>query len=55
VKAHRVQAWLGEHLIIEHDDGTERAAAEYEQAMRRRWPSLRVTNDLVDAAETVPR
>jgi hypothetical protein len=47
MKLHRVQVWFGSHLIIEHDED-EPEAAEYEAAMRRRFPGLRVTNEPVD-------
>lgn len=40
---HLVQVWFGEHLVIEHVDEQKVAAAAYEQAMRRRYPSMRVT------------
>jgi hypothetical protein len=39
-----VRVWFGEHLIADYiSDPT--SAADYEAAMRRRFLSLRVTND----------
>jgi hypothetical protein len=40
----RVCVWLGDHLIIDHVSEPARAAG-FEAAMRRRFPSLRVTNE----------
>jgi hypothetical protein len=39
----RVQVWFGEHLIADYI-GDPAAAAKYEAGMRRRFLSLRVTN-----------
>ena len=43
---HRVCVWFGEHLIVEHV-AEPAYAARFEVAMRRRFASLRVTNELV--------
>lgn len=50
MKLCRVEVWFGEHLIIDHTD-EETAAFAYEQAMRRRFASLRVTNEPVAPTE----
>jgi hypothetical protein len=42
----RVCVWFGEHKIIEHV-AEPAYAARFEQAMRRRFASLRVTNEPV--------
>jgi hypothetical protein len=48
----RVRVWFGGHPIADHT-ATAESAAQYEEAMRRRFASLRVTSEpvLVDAAE----
>jgi hypothetical protein len=46
---HRVCVWFGEHLIADYTANPE-AAAKYEAAMRRRFLSLRVTNEPASAA-----
>lgn len=44
IERRRVRVWFGEHAIA--DQTFEAAlAARYEQAMRRRFAGLRVTND----------
>ena len=40
----RVQVWFGEHLIADYI-GNADAAAQFEAGMRRRFLSLRVTNE----------
>jgi hypothetical protein len=40
----RVRVWFGAHPIADHT-ATADQAAQYEEAMRRRFASLRVTND----------
>ncbi|TCC01676.1 hypothetical protein E0H45_40015 [Kribbella soli] len=40
----RVRVWFGEHLIADYVSDPD-SAATYEAAMRRRFVSLRVTND----------
>jgi hypothetical protein len=40
----RVCVWFGEHKIVEHVS-TPDYAARFEAAMRRRFASLRVTNE----------
>lgn len=40
----RVRVWFGEHVIADHISDPV-SAAEYEAAMRRRFASLRVTNE----------
>ncbi|MGW5188277.1 hypothetical protein ACWEOO_03410 [Kribbella sp. NPDC004138] len=49
----RVRVWFGEHLIADYTSDPASAAA-YETAMRRRFVSLRVTNDPAypDAADS---
>ena len=42
----RVCVWFGEHKIVEHV-GAPAFAARFEAAMRRRFVSLRVTNEPV--------
>ena len=46
----RVRVWFGAHSIADHVAGAEQAA-QYEEAMRRRFASLRVTSEpvLVDS------
>jgi hypothetical protein len=44
----RVRVWFGEHLIADYVADPE-SAANYEAAMRRRFVSLRVTNDPADS------
>jgi hypothetical protein len=41
----RVCVWFGEHLIADYI-GDAAAAAQFEAGMRRRFSSLRVTNEL---------
>ncbi len=43
----RVRVWFGEHVIADQVSDPV-SAAEYESAMRRRFVSLRVTNDPAD-------
>ncbi|GAB3821451.1 hypothetical protein [Kribbella italica] len=40
----RVCVWFGKHLIADYTNAPD-AAAGYEEAMRSRFPSLRVTNE----------
>jgi hypothetical protein len=40
----RVQVWFGPHLIADYIGGVD-AAAQFEAGMRRRFLSLRVTNE----------
>ncbi|MGY4767541.1 hypothetical protein ACXC9Q_11555 [Kribbella sp. CWNU-51] len=40
----RVCVWFGEHLVIDHVSDPD-YAARFEDAMRRRFASLRVTNE----------
>ena len=47
----RVQVWFGAHAIADHTAGAEQAA-QYEEAMRRRFASLRVTSEPVLAEST---
>ncbi|MGC4939285.1 hypothetical protein [Kribbella sp. DT2] len=49
----RVCVWYGEHIIAQYIAETP-LAERYEQAMRRRFASLRVTNDLLSAASGPP-
>jgi hypothetical protein len=42
----RVRVWFGAHPIADHTAGAEQAA-QYEEAMRRRFASLRVTSEPV--------
>ncbi|GAB2560812.1 hypothetical protein GCM10027269_13460 [Kribbella endophytica] len=42
----RVRVWFGEHVIAQYVAEAP-LAARYEQAMRRRFAGLRVTNDLL--------
>jgi hypothetical protein len=46
----RVRVWFGAHPIADHT-ATAEQAAQYEEAMRRRFASLRVTSEpvLVDS------
>jgi len=48
----RVRVWFGAHPIADHTAAADQAA-QYEEAMRRRFASLRVTNEpvLVTAGE----
>jgi hypothetical protein len=39
-----VRVWLGQHVIIRHENDTAGASA-FEVAMQRRYSSCRVTND----------
>jgi hypothetical protein len=41
---HRICVWFGEHKIVEHVADPAHAA-HFEAAMRRRFASLRVTNE----------
>ena len=41
-----VRVWFGEHTIVEHVADAD-YAARFEAAMRRRFASLRVTNEPV--------
>nr|WP_238156789.1 hypothetical protein [Kribbella sp. VKM Ac-2571] len=43
----RVRVWFGEHLIADYIGAAE-DAAQYEAGMRRRFLSLRVTNESAD-------
>ena len=45
-----IRVWLGVHPIVSYENEAE-AAAVFEQAMRRRYPSRQVTNDGTDQAE----
>jgi hypothetical protein len=47
----RVCVWFAEHLIADYT-ADPAAAAAYEAAMRRRFLSLRVTNEPVSAVVT---
>ena len=42
----RVRVWFGEHVIAQYVAEAP-LAARYEQAMRRRFAGLRVTNDVL--------
>lgn len=42
----RVRVWFGEHVIAQYVAEAP-LAARYEQAMRRRFAGLRVTNDIL--------
>jgi hypothetical protein len=46
----RVRVWFGAHPIADHTAAADQAA-QYEEAMRRRFASLRVTSEpvLVDS------
>jgi hypothetical protein len=46
----RVCVWFGEHKIVEHVAETMHAA-RFEDAMRRRFASLRVTNEPVAVSD----
>jgi len=46
----RVCVWFGEHKIVEHVAETM-DAARFEDAMRRRFASLRVTNEPVAVSD----
>ncbi|TWD80950.1 hypothetical protein FB561_2048 [Kribbella amoyensis] len=48
----RVRVWFGAHPIADHTAAADQAA-QYEEAMRRRFASLRVTNEPVPAATTL--
>ncbi|MEU0094668.1 hypothetical protein [Kribbella sp. NPDC006257] len=50
----RVRVWFGAHPIADHTAVADQAA-QYEEAMRRRFASLRVTNEpvLVTAGERI--
>ncbi|MGW6199306.1 hypothetical protein ACWF0M_24370 [Kribbella sp. NPDC055110] len=43
---HRVRLWFGPHQISDYI-GEQAGAARYEAAMRRRFPGLEVTNELL--------
>ncbi|MFB6724833.1 hypothetical protein ACFCV3_31950 [Kribbella sp. NPDC056345] len=44
----RVRVWFGEHVIAQYI-AEPALAARYEQAMRRRFAGLKVTNDRLGA------
>ncbi|MFC0623242.1 hypothetical protein [Kribbella deserti] len=44
IERRQVRVWFGEHVIVNHV-APPALAAEFEEAMRRRFQSLRVTND----------
>ena len=44
----RVRVWFGAHPIADHT-ATAEQAAQYEEAMQRRFASLRVTSEPVPA------
>ena len=46
----RVRVWFGEHVIAQYVAEAP-LAARYEQAMRRRFAGLRVTNDILGPQE----
>jgi hypothetical protein len=50
----RVRVWFGTHPIADHTTALDQAA-QYEEAMRRRFASLRVTNEPVLTATTPER
>lgn len=53
----RVRVWFGAHPIADHTADTEHAV-QYEEAMRRRFASLRVTSEPVredDPADSAER
>ncbi|WUF29757.1 hypothetical protein OHB24_05055 [Kribbella sp. NBC_00482] len=45
----RVRLWFGSHLISDYI-GEQEGAARYEAAMRRRFPGLEVTSELLPVA-----
>ena len=47
----RVRVWFGAHPIADHTAQVEQAA-QYEEAMRRRFASLRVTSEPVLVGST---
>jgi hypothetical protein len=47
---HRVCAWLDEHLIVDYI-GTPSAAANFENALRRSFATLRITNEDADSVD----
>ncbi|MEV4266880.1 hypothetical protein [Kribbella sp. NPDC049584] len=47
----RVRVWFGEHVIAQYVAEAP-LAARYEQAMRRRFAGLKVTNDLLGPLES---
>lgn len=49
----KVRVWFGEHVIAQYVAEAP-LAARYEQAMRRRFACLRVTNDVLGAASSSP-
>lgn len=49
----KVRVWFGEHVIAQYVAEAP-LAARYEQAMRRRFAGLRVTNDVLGAASPPP-
>lgn len=42
----RVRVWFGEHVVADYAAEPDRAA-QYEEAMQRRYAGLRVTNELL--------
>lgn len=48
----RVCVWFGEHKIVEHVSDPA-FAARFESSMRRRFASLRVTNEPIPAVPDV--
>ena len=50
----RVRVWFGAHPIADHTAAVDQAA-QYEVAMRRRFASLRVTNEPVLVVTTPER
>ena len=47
----RVRVWFGAHPIADHTTDADQAA-QYEEAMRRRFASLRVTSEPVLVGST---
>lgn len=43
---HRIRVWFGEHVIADQTFDAEHAA-RYAAAMDRRFPGLKITDDLV--------
>ena len=48
----RVCVWFGDHKVVEHVSAPD-DAAKFEAAMRRRFASLRVTNEPITAVRDV--
>lgn len=48
---HRVRVWFGSRVIADQTFEVE-LAERYEHGMRRRFPGLRVTNDVTDPTGT---